>query len=268
MLNTNEQERRKNASKDLAIKLSFELALYKVLRPLFMGYSKEFVKKYSALALFPNIESFNATMRKTLVEHYKAVARKFSRRAVDELGVPENHSAVLDRIGNITDTHHSVRAAQSADIISDTTQKDLLGAIQKTKTDALQTGEILSKEDLARRASLEFDKKSLGRLNIISATETQNPAEHAKQTEVESLAHHDAIVQGVNLKTATKQKQWLAVLDNVTREAHAEADGQMVEFDMPYIVNGQSLMFPGDMSLGATIDNTINCRCSSIIIVR
>ena len=52
-------------------------------------------------------------------------------------------------------------------------------------------------------------------------------------------------------------KQWDAALDQRTRPAHAEADGQIREVDEPFDVGGEKLMKPGDGSAA----NAINCRC-------
>lgn len=56
-------------------------------------------------------------------------------------------------------------------------------------------------------------------------------------------------------------KMWRSANQENTRDPHRSADGQIVRFDEPFIVNGESLMFPGDSSRGASGDNTINCRC-------
>lgn len=47
-----------------------------------------------------------------------------------------------------------------------------------------------------------------------------------------------------------------------TRETHAEMHGQKVGMDEPFISpSGARMMFPGDTSLGAPPEETINCRC-------
>lgn len=58
-----------------------------------------------------------------------------------------------------------------------------------------------------------------------------------------------------------KYKEWLAMLDEKTRETHAMADGQKVDIDTPFIVGDSLMMFPTDTSLGATPQEIINCRC-------
>lgn len=57
------------------------------------------------------------------------------------------------------------------------------------------------------------------------------------------------------------EKEWFAAIDERTRPAHAAADGQIVDANRPFIVNGEELMMPGDVS--GSPGNVINCRCSS-----
>lgn len=59
------------------------------------------------------------------------------------------------------------------------------------------------------------------------------------------------------------KKQWVAALDERTRETHREADGQVVAIHEPFIVGGYALQFPADPSCAAPHE-TINCRCTII----
>ncbi|MCK5023841.1 MAG: hypothetical protein KAS04_06710, partial [Candidatus Aenigmarchaeota archaeon] len=131
---------------------------------------------------------------------------------------------------------------------------------------AALTGKVLNKRQIARQAHLKFRQDSAGRLDGLAMTQTQQASEGAKNTEVKTLIKDNAVFPTVKVKisTSTVTKTWHAVLDNRTRIAHAEADGQTVPFNQVYTVDGQSLRYPGDTSLGATLDNIINCRCSSV----
>lgn len=62
---------------------------------------------------------------------------------------------------------------------------------------------------------------------------------------------------GIKLK-----KRWLATLDNRTRHAHAMLDGQTVDVDKPFKVDGYELMYPGDSSAPGYL--VYNCRCTQI----
>ena len=61
-------------------------------------------------------------------------------------------------------------------------------------------------------------------------------------------------------------REWVSALDARTRPEHAEADGQVVGVDEPFIVGGEKLMFPGDRSGSGW--NIYNCRCTQIAKVK
>ena len=52
---------------------------------------------------------------------------------------------------------------------------------------------------------------------------------------------HQAQRLGINVK-----KQWMATLDNRTRDTHAELDGQIRDVDEPFEVDGMEIDYPGD----------------------
>lgn len=68
---------------------------------------------------------------------------------------------------------------------------------------------------------------------------------------------HEAQEMGIRVK-----KVWLAVLDDRTRDAHAELDGQERNVDEPFDSILGKIMYPGDPS--ADPANVWNCRCGLI----
>lgn len=60
-------------------------------------------------------------------------------------------------------------------------------------------------------------------------------------------------------------KAWLSSHGPNVRPAHAEAEENYIDdpipLDEPFEVDGDQLLFPGDDSLGAGLDNIINCQC-------
>lgn len=63
-------------------------------------------------------------------------------------------------------------------------------------------------------------------------------------------------------------KMWIATPDERTREEHMDAwneygdENGMIPYDEPFEVGGEELMFPCDLSLGASGWNVYNCRCT------
>ena len=56
------------------------------------------------------------------------------------------------------------------------------------------------------------------------------------------------------------KKEWIASFDDRTRDTHAEADGQVVNYNSPFLVGGHQIQYPGEP--GAPANEVINCRCS------
>lgn len=68
---------------------------------------------------------------------------------------------------------------------------------------------------------------------------------------------HRAQDMGIKCK-----KKWLATLDSRTRDSHAKLDGQTVDIDEPFIVDGKEIMFPGDPDADPSL--VYNCRCTLV----
>ena len=57
-----------------------------------------------------------------------------------------------------------------------------------------------------------------------------------------------------------KRREWLATMDNRTRDTHREVNGQVRGMNEPFIVGGSPMMRPGDGPIG----EVANCRCTLI----
>lgn len=124
--------------------------------------------------------------------------------------------------------------------------------------------------DLRRRVSQSFvsgimagenANKLIKRLQKVAELKLSDVVRIARTqtTKVENLARMD-VYQEVAKQGYKVVKEWVAVIDSRTRDAHKKADGQRVPIDEPFIVNGEKLMFPGDPNGSA--ENIINCRCT------
>ena len=81
---------------------------------------------------------------------------------------------------------------------------------------------------------------------LIARTETHGAGNYGAKKQAEST--------GLKMR-----REWIAASGGRTRDAHADADGQVVGMDEPFIVDGESLDYPGDPTGSAA--NVINCRC-------
>lgn len=93
-----------------------------------------------------------------------------------------------------------------------------------------------------------------------SAIRTARTAITAAQNAGRLDTYRAAQDMGIKLK-----KQWMATLDNRTRHAHAMLDGQTVDVDKPFKVDGYEIMYPGDSSAPGYL--VYNCRCTQVSVL-
>lgn len=124
--------------------------------------------------------------------------------------------------------------------ISRTTEDQIRQVISDGVSEGLGAAAIAA--NLRQRAPIVAGVRAA----IIARTETHSASQWAQVTAVRDT--------GLQLR-----KEWVAASDERTRISHADADGQIVGQDEPFLVGGQELQFPGDPNGSA--ENIINCRC-------
>jgi len=270
MLNPSSAKRDRQVYLDDRIKRTFELILYSKLLRIFRNYHK----LYFELLLkgkIANTVIFKDDLKSILNLHYSKVSEKFSTRIVDRIGIPVNHREMLRSLRTRTGIHSQLRAEESSTVISSTTLKEAHNLYHKSKQNILAAaaaaGLAASRTKIAEEAAVRLMSLFRQRIGTISSIETQNIAEFTKNAELEYLHKSDAEIDGIKLRSLNLRKSWSAILDNRTRPDHAAANGQTVAFDQPFEVGGELLMFPGDTSLGASIENIANCRCSLVQLI-
>ena len=98
-------------------------------------------------------------------------------------------------------------------------------------------------------------QRDLTNMNRASAIRTARTAITSAQNGGRQDSMNAAAKMGIKLR-----KRWVSAKDNRVRDAHGEADGQIVNTDEPFIVGGEKMMFPGD-GTSASGWNIYNCRC-------
>lgn len=127
--------------------------------------------------------------------------------------------------------------------MSNVLSKAILRKIQQGRADDLNLSQIQRQID-----SLTSIGRS--RAALIARTETHNAASFANHS------YHQSLSQDNGIKL---QKRWVSTNDARTRSAHALANGQTVEMEDDFVVDGMPMEFAGDPKGGAK--NVINCRC-------
>lgn len=248
------------AQNDLAIKLALERELIIKLRKFFTKMASKLKNLYAETRIILDTTEFNEELNQLIFNQYKNTSNKFQNQLLNHEDVSDEirkDKELLSRINTGIEHYNLYHVKKSVTEINKTNQKQVNKSIKDVLIASAVGGLALSKTDIAQKASIAFKSIAFARTNTIAMTETQKSAEGTKNIEAYNLDKKKQDKTPMN-------KTWVAVLDEKTRLSHAEADGQTVTINEPFIVQEQKLMFPGDFSLGATADNTINCRCSSV----
>lgn len=245
----------------LAKKIKLEDRLKPNLRRFFKRISKDVGVFWTATRSIPSLDTFNLELVAILRDHYRAVARAFSKttrsslKSHESLEIKQEENIDKDIVDYIN-TH----SQQQSNFILRTTEKDLRKTSRNVIATALFGEVVLTPAQVGKQIEKDFNESSENRIDTIAVTETQTPSEAIKFIEAAGVASAFAIAQG----TQQMFKTWNTVLDEKTRASHVQADRQRVPANQPFTVQGQRLKVPGDTSLGATLDNVIHCRCSAI----
>ena len=113
-----------------------------------------------------------------------------------------------------------------------------------------------------------------------SETQTQSERDHSNASKTSqnnyalsieratNVAENEAnaILNGEEYSNAVKngctKKRWKSYRDEKVRADHADVDGQVVDINRPFHVGEYMMMYPKDDSLGAGLEEIVNCRCS------
>ena len=100
-------------------------------------------------------------------------------------------------------------------------------------------------------------QERISTMSRVSAVRAARTAVTAAENAGRMDSYHAAEKMGIKLR-----KEWLATLDGRTRHAHAVLDGQTVDVDKPFKVDGREIRFPGDPQAAPYL--VYNCRCSLV----
>lgn len=159
-------------------------------------------------------------------------------------------------LGHVSTSTLAIAQGYTADLITGLSKNaaaQVNAAIQRAFLGGQQITDIISQVGKALNNGQDFSGLfgAIGRrTTAITLNETLRVHSIAAQARLE-----DAVENHPDL-----QKQWhhLAIA-LVPRIGHIDADGQVVDIDEPFIVEGEELMFPRDPNGSA--ENTINCHC-------
>ena len=300
--NSTRKERQRRAAQDLAKKLQLEVILAKEMRSIFRKISKSASYLYVSTGGRLNVLAFKGDIRDTLAKHYRRTFKKFQPQMRNEINAArkkaiDDDDTVDDDLDDANNDYVTIQSDAQANQIVSTTQKKLNQAYAAALAAYLMSGSAADVADAPKKpvaqggvtepdatismpdhassapidrtavadsASQSFDADADVRSNVIATTETQGAAETGKTNVVSALlgTQINDVTDGAVSDQVSPQKSWETIMDGRERDSHAATNGQVQGLASPFVVGGELLMYPGDTSLGASVGNIINCRCS------
>ena len=124
------------------------------------------------------------------------------------------------------------------------------GQIQSVTLQSILQGESIP--NMAKRIA-----RTMGESNHASTIRYARTAATSAQNSGRLDAYKRAEDMGIKM-----QQTWVATLDGRTRHEHRQLDGQTVDLDEPFKIDGYEIRFPGDPSAPGYL--IWNCRCTTI----
>lgn len=119
--------------------------------------------------------------------------------------------------------------------------------LKSGQDDGKKQGEVLTDSDAIKVSQDSY---------AVSIERATNVAENEANTILNGDEYNAAIKNGCT------KKRWTSYKDERVRADHADVDGQVVEINRPFRVGEYLMMYPKDDSLGAGLEEIVNCRCS------
>ena len=164
---------------------------------------------------------------------------------------------VYKKVGNVQVSERDLKRYIEFEYRKLVDRKAVTIAVTET-TRGIEQAKLIAAEELALDA-IEFDEEALDEDQQELLAELSLLAEEGDPDAFSLLLAGGAASL---LAIAGITKTWVAVMDDSTREAHADADGETVSIEESFSVDGEDLEYPGDDS--GSPGNTINCRCTVI----
>lgn len=224
------------------IAAGFERSMARIIKATMRKAVARYVKDNASVGVDAVVLQAMPQLQKFLEDQYRFILVQYGERILSGL---KSHSPNVRKDSNDifmrkVQEYVGTWSLNTSELITATTMKQLRTLIKDGEVKGLGVREI------AKNIEEKIPSISNVRANTIARTETHSAAGYANESAAEAT--------GLQLK-----KEWVAFIDGREREAHAEADGQVVNRDEDFTVDGEQLQYAGDPSGSA--GNIINCRC-------
>lgn len=247
----------------LAAKLALEREIVRPLYAALSAYIMAWARSDGQMSIFERT-GHQAAIEQVLARHYARVAMCMVGRVPPRGATIEDAAVSLDHARRLR-----ARAQAQARRYLDSMDRELatlLATAQDAETKAnngrgggftvLQEGRF---KTTAQQAHARARRRAKAQANV----ETEDVAE---DTRFEWVKQKDANGRIVKVWHNMGDLRVRGRPDGIYRRSrfdHWSVEGQEQFVDQPFEVSGEKLMHPGDPSLGASLGNLINCRCSA-----
>lgn len=222
------------------LRISFERKLTRTLNATFKRIGDKAVRDSESGSLSAQFDQY-------IQENLMAIMRPHYIAVIEAFGQREQRRKFIADFDELAKQFIREQGAARVVNISNTTARRIRKAIKEGITEGLGQAEVaknirlLTEGVIARRRS-----------RTIARTETHSAATYASHEVNKSF------------QIPNQQKQWVAAVDERTRQWHIDVDGKVVLADEDFIVRGVPMSYAGDPKGGAA--NVINCRCVTVYI--
>lgn len=230
-----------------------ELVFFRAVKPILNRQWTNVIKSVEngVTAISSIVNNYQREMLNTFRQQYRIIGEQWFDETVGYINSEKSYiSYYYKDIGGIFEQTFNLWLEREAlkkvvTIINPNTIKSLKAIIAKGIEDGKSYGQIAS--DM-RKIEPTVNRH---RSKVIASTEVHT---------VYSTAVDDTIsVSGLQ----TKEKEWLAFLDERTRSPHADVGGTRIPVDEFFQVGTDRMLYPGDSAHGGP-DNLILCRCIAL----
>ena len=205
-----------------------------------------------------------------------------------------------ENIGRVVKNVVENRAGEQRVLLDRTTQKQIVEAERLARKMLAESGDYNPNSSTLNKVMAGiFARLAYGRITTIAMTQTQQVVEEVRAAVVQEAQRElfnviltdnreraEELASIAEDQTSTMiaenfersieykisilnraSKTWATMGDKRVRKrpiSHVSANGQTVAVGAPFVVGGELLMYPGDVSLGASMANISGCRCSVI----
>ncbi len=184
--------------------------------------------------IFP-VGDEDVILERSVIPAFRSTIGRAGTDAITDIGVSASFNVNNPSVsGAVSQFFNRIRN------INDTSYEIIKGILRQANDEGWSI-ERIQKE--LRRNFLEFSRERAVRI---------------ARTEMTGVVNRGTIIAYEQIGVETKE--WLATQDEVTRDSHAAADGEVVPIDQPFIRTGYPMDAPGDPT--APPGQVINCRCA------